>query len=595
MFTMCGIFGALGFNNSRVPNAEKSLEITKSLVHRGPDAINVFVQKDFALGHTRLAIIDLDKGNQPMFSEDKRWVLSYNGEIYNFVSLKKDLKELGLNFNTQSDTEVLLKGLIKFGFRFLNKVEGMFAFALYDNKKKELLLGRDHVGMKPLYYSATSQHFVFGSEPKVLFKSNLVPKKINERAIFEYFCRHSPPYLETIYQNIFEVEPGTCLKINTKKVKRKYTYYKIENGWQKVDSKDVILDKSEILLKFRKKFTDSVNKHLVSDVPIGIALSGGLDSNIIFDFLKENNDMSKFKTFTYATQGRGNEAKIVKKILNKSKAVNHKIVKLSLNLQINNIKKLSEYFDGPISYPSSMSLEKLSETASNENYKVLISGQGADELFFGYTRYNYWRKKLNSIKDKRTWSDNLFFGMGIGNIDLVENITGKKRNIVEESETWNWVQNNWHLPVNKRMNIFDQKFRLLHLLKREDITGMKNSVEYRLPYLDVNFINWANALGEINRSNKGLPKNILNRTIKNLISEKKLGSISTIDRWFNSNNFFTKILSIIKEKDSLSKNYLNFDEINKLFVSKSMRFRSAYILKNLYFLEMWFKNEKKYI
>ena len=133
---MCGIFGALGFNNSRVPNAEKSLEITKSLVHRGPDAINVFVQKDFALGHSRLAIIDLNKGNQPMFSEDKRWVLSYNGEIYNFASLKKVLEELGLNFNTHSDTEVLLKGLIKFGFQFLNKVEGMFAFALYDNKKK---------------------------------------------------------------------------------------------------------------------------------------------------------------------------------------------------------------------------------------------------------------------------------------------------------------------------------------------------------------------------------------------------------------------------------------------------------------------------
>jgi hypothetical protein len=124
---------------------------------------------------------------------------------------------------------------------------------------------------------------------------------------------------------------------------------------------------------------------------------------------------------------------------------------------------------------------------------------------------------------------------------------------------------------------------------------MKNSVEYRLPYLDVNFINWANALGEINKLNKDLPKNILNQTIKNLISKKKLGSISTIDSWFGSNNFFTTILGIIKEKDSLSKNYLNFDEIIKLFVSKSIRFRSTYILRKLYFLEMWFKNEKKYI
>ena len=156
---MCGIFGVLGFNNFRVPNAKKTKEIINSLVHRGPDAINVFFKKEFTVGHSRLSIIDLDKGNQPMFSKDKRWVLSYNGEIYNYQEIKRNLQELGIIFNTNSDTEVLLYGLIKFGYQFLNKVEGMFAFALYDNKKKELLLGRDHVGMKPLYYSITSRHF----------------------------------------------------------------------------------------------------------------------------------------------------------------------------------------------------------------------------------------------------------------------------------------------------------------------------------------------------------------------------------------------------------------------------------------------------
>jgi len=591
---MCGIFGVLGFNNSKVPNAAQSLEITKSLVHRGPDAINVFAQKEFSMGHSRLAIIDLNKGNQPMFSEDRRWVLSYNGEIYNFVSLKKDLKERGLSFNTHSDTEVLLKGLIKFGFYFLNKVEGMFAFALYDNKKKELLLGRDHVGMKPLYYSITSKHFVFGSEPKVLFKSNLIPKKINEHAIFEYFCRHSPPYLQSIYLNVFEVEPGTCLKINNKREKKKYTFYKIESGWQTVDSKEILSNKNEILFKFKDKLNSSICKHLVSDVPVGITLSGGLDSNIILDSLKKNN-LSEFKTFTYSTLSKDNETKIVKKILKQTTNIKHKFIKLNLNQQISNIKELSKYFDGPVSYPSSMSLDKLSEIANKENYKVLICGQGADELFFGYERYNYWKKKLYNEKDKIIWSNNLFFGLGINNIELVENITGKKRSIVESSETWNWVQRNWHLPIYKRMNIFDQKFRLLHLLKREDITGMKNSVEYRLPYLDINLINWTNALGEINKFNKSLPKKILNKKIKNIISKKKLGSISTIDTWFNSNDFFAKIFSIVRGKESLARNYLNFDEVSKLFNTRSSKLRAAYILRNLYFLELWFENEKNNI
>jgi asparagine synthase (glutamine-hydrolysing) len=473
----------------------------------------------------------------------------------------------------------------------------MFAFALYDNKTKELLLGRDHIGMKPLYYSITSRHIVFGSEPKVLFQSNLVSKKINKHVFFEYFCRKSPPYLHSFYQNVFEIEPGTCLKINNKKVKKKYIFYQIENGWQKIDSKEILVNKDEVLLKLKEKLISSIGKHLVSDVPIGLALSGGLDSNIILDLLINNyfDELKKFKIFTYSTLGKNNEVKIVKKILNRTKYLKHKFVKPHLSQQINNIKKLCKYFDGPVIYSSSMSMDALSKIAKEENYKVLICGQGADELFFGYTRYNYWRKKLYNEKDKIIWSNNLFFGMGINNIEMVENITGEKRNIVESSETWNWVQRNWHLPIYKRMNIFDQKFRLLHLLKRDDITGMKNSVEYRMPYLDINFINWSNALGGINKFNKSLPKKILNKEIKSIISKKKLGSIATIDTWFNSNNFFTKVFNKIKKKDSLSKNYLNFDAIHKLFNTRSSKLKAAYILTNLYYLELWFENEKNNI
>ena len=157
---MCGIFGVLGFNNHKVPNEKEALNIVKSLSHRGPDSIGVYSKEEFCTSHTRLSIIDISSGNQPMLSNDQRWVISYNGEIYNYMFLKKELINQGYKFKTNSDTEVLLNGLIQFGINFLKKIEGMYAFALYDNKKKQLLLGRDHVGMKPLYYSITNPFFL---------------------------------------------------------------------------------------------------------------------------------------------------------------------------------------------------------------------------------------------------------------------------------------------------------------------------------------------------------------------------------------------------------------------------------------------------
>ena len=175
---MCGIAG-FHIKDNLLDKKNILKKMNDKLSHRGPDGEGFFTDDYVSFSHKRLAIIDLNsRSDQPFKDENENFVLVFNGEIYNYVELKHLLVQKGFKFSTTSDTEVLLNGLIKFGYQFLNKVEGMFAFALYDNKKKELLLGRDHVGMKPLYYSITPRHFVFGSEPKVIFKTDLVQKKI---------------------------------------------------------------------------------------------------------------------------------------------------------------------------------------------------------------------------------------------------------------------------------------------------------------------------------------------------------------------------------------------------------------------------------
>ena len=171
----------------------------------------------------------------------------------------------------------------------------------------------------------------------------------------------------------------------------------------------------------------------------------------------------------------------------------------------------------------------------------------------------------------------------------MENITRKNREVVESGETWNWIKNYWHLPAHKKITIFDQKFRLLTLLKRDDVMGMKNSVEFRIPYLDINFLNWSNALDEKIRLNKKILKKIINPKIKNLISKKKLGSVSSIDEWMLSTAFFKKLLNIAKEKNSFSRNYLDFNEVIKLLNNRKLNLKYSYILQNLYFIEIWFK------
>ena len=592
---MCGIFGVLGFNHNKVLGESKANHIINKLKHRGPDDIKVFCKTDFVLAHSRLAIIDPKNAIQPMVSEDGRWVIAFNGEVYNFLSLKRELENKSIRIKTNSDTEVLFKGLIKYGTSFLERVKGMYAFVFYDMANKEIILGRDHLGIKPLYYSITKNHLVFASEPKAILESKLIAKKINKDAIFEFLCRHSPPYLQTFYQDILEVEPGSCLKINYKKNIEKIIYYKLEEGWKNFYKEDDYKNEGDFVNNLEEKLGSSIQRHLVSDVPVGLSLSGGIDSCLLADLISKNKYLKELSTFTYSATGKNDESKVANNVIKKLKNIKHHTIRCTKKEQVQNIKKITKYFDGPVSYPSSMSLDLLSNQVNKKKIKVLLSGQGADELFFGYDRYTYLLKKLGRSKDHNFWAETLFYGRGDENQNIVKSITWRDDSIVESNYIWDWIKNNWDLPPEKKINIFDQKFRLLHLLKREDVVGMKNSVEFRVPYLDIDFLNWANGLNEKYKEKKKFLRKLLRPEISKLLPKKKFGSVTSIDEWFKSESFFKSFLKIIKSNNSLSKTHLNYAEIIKLLDKKLYKTKYSYILRNLYFLEIWFKNEKNWL
>ena len=316
---MCGLVGFIRKNNFQKSDGQLLRNMTNLLIHRGPDSQSYLKIDKLHVGHTRLSIIDHKKSTQPMIS-DKGNILVFNGEILNFKELKEKYFKR-INFNSNGDTEVLLKGLELKGEDFLKEVRGFFAFAFYIKSKKELILGRDHFGIKPLYYYKNSNSLVFSSEISPILKFKKFNLNISKRTIFEYLCRSTPPYLETFYKNIYEIEPGTVLKINMKKFKiDKVKYYKIENAWEREKKIKNFVNAQK---KINEIFNKNLKRYLIADVKKGVMLSQGIDSSLIYYKIKKKYD-NKISSFTYTNDIDYSEDNFVKKFLKKTN-INYKI------------------------------------------------------------------------------------------------------------------------------------------------------------------------------------------------------------------------------------------------------------------------------
>ena len=358
--------------------------MTEALSHRGPDDSGTYVSEDrkVGLGHTRLSIIDLsERGRQPMASDDGRIRVSYNGEIYNYREIREELRRKGHVFKTDCDTEVLVRSYEQWGIKCLDRFIGMFALAVWDGRKDELYLARDRVGIKPLYYYRENGLFLFGSELKAIMEHPNFGRKIKPEALalfLRYGYVRSP---RTIFENTFKLEPGCYIRLRGGEIE-KHRYWDSTESW---NAEPWNMDEEEACETFEEMLTDSLRYRLVSDVPVGVFLSGGIDSSLVTATLQKNVS-EPVKTFTIGfEEEKYNEAVWAKKLAERI-GTEHTELYVSEDEAIKVVFDLPSIYDEPFGDDSSIPTCIVSRLA-REHVKVVMSGDGGDELFCGYNHY----------------------------------------------------------------------------------------------------------------------------------------------------------------------------------------------------------------
>ena len=574
---MCSISGIMYFNKKHFVKKKQIHNMNLTLKHRGPDASGIWISKNknIGFGHTRLSIIDLSKeANQPFVDRTKNYILAFNGEIYNYMEIKKKLIDKGYKFKTKnSDTEILLLSYIEWGLKCVDKFRGMFAFAIWDNLKKKVFLIRDRVGVKPLYYKFDSEKLIFSSEIKaILLDPDYIPE-IDEESMYHYLTFLCTPAPKTMFKQINKLEAGTWLSFDEKGNSEKKQY------WDPLQDKELI-DLENINKVLVRTLKESIKYRGISDVDVGVFLSGGIDSSTNAYFFSKDSK-KKIKTFSI---GYDKEYKSYKSELNYARIVAKHIKSLHFEkkLRKDDIKNLifdMVYFqDEPISDPVCVPIFYVSKLARENNVKVCQVGEGADELFFGYTnwlrtskinlllnnlffpnflkrlilllykkfniQYKYTADLLRRSLEKKPifWGGAEAFSSFEKN-QLFSNSFKKK---IKNFDSWDCIRPHYEFfnknakykNIENWMTYLDLKIRLPELiLMRIDKMTMANSLEARVPFLDHNLVQKTIDLPKKIKVKKNELKVLLKDIVKGLLpyeilNRKKQGFGLPLKEWF---------------------------------------------------------------
>lgn len=569
---MCGVLGLLSLSNKYVLDNTKLINSLNKLKFRGPDEIDFINKKKIWIGHTRLSIIDLKTGKQPMISNCGRYIISFNGEIYNYKILKN---KINYKFKTDSDTEVILAGYIKYGKIFFKELEGMFAFSIIDLVEEEIIVARDRFGIKPMLYFYDKEFFIFSSEIKSLLPF-VNKKQLEIKNMQEYFLRRFIPSPNTIYKNIFKLKAGEIITISRKNsiLKKENFSYKISNYLGK---RNKIFKKSQLVNVLR----ESVKKHLVSDVPIGVLLSGGIDSSLITYLASTLN--SKVSTFTVGIKNykHNSDLEYARIIANNLKTNHNEILVDKISKQ--ELVKVIKYFDEPFADTSILFYYLLSKNCSKK-FKVFLSGDGADEIFYGYRSYkkiantkSIYNKNLYKLIFYLARYNNKFYPL----LNKITHSNEEKYSIgyygmskVYLEKLFNTNLDSLYFP--KKYNIrslrdYDLEINLPdYYLQKVDKISMMNSMEVRVPFLDKDLLALVNNLDKNSLFNKNYGKSIL----KDLFNEHLPSSI--INR--PKQGFIRDWKYIFRDDlNELFDNYVDDNLLNILNINKN---KYSFILKS---------------
>jgi asparagine synthase (glutamine-hydrolysing) len=611
---MCGIAGILSNHSPKSIDDKLVLlkdikTMTDTLAHRGPDGEGHWVNNaaSVAIGHRRLAVIDLsDAAAQPMqrslFSsiegDEKRYTITYNGEIYNYLELKDELQNNGYRFHSKSDTEVILAAFDCWEDECLQKMDGMFAFAIWDAKKQTLFAARDRLGEKPFYFYQDKVHFMFASEMKALWAVG-VAKIPDEKMLLNYlalgYVQNANDKEQTFFESIFSLPAGHYLQFNLPLFD-----YQVHPYW-KID-KEITIDISpdQAIEKFNKLFSQSVSRRMRSDVPVGTSLSGGLDSAAVVATIFQNQALNKNqKTFSAVFPGfEKDESKYIETVVNKFNLANFKITPSADSL-INDFEKLCYHQEEPFQSSSIYAQYKVFELAKQQNIKVLLDGQGADETLAGYHKYIHWylqqlvnRKKFAAaIKEKNIFQkNNVPFEWGWNNyiaaylpahaaIHLETKAYNKiikqpdiDRNFINSlrGREWEGIQKPVITKLNDMLFFNTTMLGLEELLRFADRNSMAHGVEVRLPFLNHQLVEFVFSLPVNYKMQKGWTKWLLRKAMaKKLPNEivwrkDKIGYEPPQKDWMSN----TLMIENIQEakRELVKKGILKSEVLNKKII-----------------------------
>lgn len=626
---MCGIAAIYNIKENKLDSLTNIRKILQNIHHRGPDQQNEISINKCVLGIARLSIIDLKNGSQPILDSTKRFYIVFNGEIYNYLFLKKQLKDLNYNFRTNSDTEVVLYSYIHWGEKFADKLDGMFSIIIYDKLNDELIVCRDRFGKKPLYYYKDENQIIICSEVKGisnLKKKNLLDLEINSQGYWDYLTYRYIPGKQTSYKNILKFDRGSIYKIQKDKIYKK-KYWKIEF---KITENDTLENKKK---KFKKLFDNSVKKRLIADVPIGVILSGGLDSSAVLYSASKYQKINSYHVCFKNEKENFNEYKYAKKVANYFNS-NLKVIEIDDNMFLDKLGQIDKYTDEPISDLASIPLKFVSDLASKD-VKVVLSGEGADEIMAGYDLYNVqqnidYLKTLNKYRNiaalfKKFFR--LFFSSKFSALDKIgidhnnyasqiyKNITyqisdKEKINLLKFKENnfllserfmeKNYLKSKNLDQINQILYVISKEWLIENVLMKSDKVTMSSSVECRCPFLDKDLTEFYfrmsgkekiyNSKGKLDQ--KILLKEYLNGNIPNdIINRKKLGfpvRAYNLDKKKYKDFLFDHLLS----KNSFYENFFSKNEIlNKAELSiKQNNENIKNFLWSIVIYEIWKKN-----
>lgn len=603
---MCGICGIINFNGQPV-REEPIRKMMHAMKHRGPDDNGIFINDNAGLGFVRLSILDLSAaGHQPMISHDGRFVIVFNGEVYNYIELRKELKSK-YDFITGTDTEVVLASFQEWGPSCLDKFNGMWAFAIYNVTSGEIFCARDRFGIKPFYYHLSDQQFLFASDIPSIISVSQSTVSANDQVIFDYLAFSRTDQNEsTFFEQIKKMPHGYYCRFNTNNKKVKFTrWYSLPDA-----TRTPVADPHEL----KGLIKSAIELRMRSDVPVGVSLSGGIDSSSIVGMLTKKMGHTELYTFSsvYHENHRANE----KSKIDLVKLKNSKFVYPTAAGFISDLEDLLTAHSEPFSTSAIYAQYKVMQLA-NKYVTVLLDGQGADEYFAGYPYFHgfYYKGLLRSFRLFKIATESVYFLKKHKNFSNIKYLAYflsppfmKRKRSRRESFFLNQdfydkfifssdILNNLYNSKNLKNAIENHfEYKLEHLLKWEDRNSMHFSIESRVPFLDFRLVESVCNSPEDTRIHKGTLKYMLRQSMVDLVPREilnnkvKIGYATPEDLWFRSIEFRQYISQFMSSSKFLSKKYVNIDSMNNI-ITKHLECKGNYSgeIWRWLNLEMWLR------